>query len=46
MVRIKIKKPLPASSRMGQFEVMENCGSYRIRLSLFRPFPMMNGKSS
>jgi hypothetical protein len=46
MERIKIEKPLHASSRMGEFEFMENCGFSRLRLSRFPPFPMMRGTGS
>jgi hypothetical protein len=46
MVRIEIEKPLYAKGRMGELEVMENCGFSRLRMSQFPPFQMIGGKGS
>jgi hypothetical protein len=45
MVRIKIEKPFHAWCRMGELEVMENCGFAGPGLSRFLTFPMMIGNS-
>jgi hypothetical protein len=40
LVRIKIEKPLPSSSGMVEFEVVENRGNSRPGLSLSPPVPV------